>query len=56
MKLGVPICHVIPTPFPPVWHKKSDDASALDEDIMKDLALIFRVLVAEYFGLSQYLE
>lgn len=48
---GVNIVHVIPQPFPKVWHTIHDDASAIDEEVVKDFALIFRVVVAEYFGL-----
>lgn len=62
--LQVPIVHVIPLPFPKVWHKKSDNKDAIDTNgsispvllpafiVVNDLALIFRVVVAEYFGLS----
>jgi glutaminyl-peptide cyclotransferase len=55
LNLGVPICHIIPTPFPNVWHKETDNADALDEGTIMDLALTFRVLVSEYFGLQQYI-
>ena len=51
MKRGVPIVHAIAQPFPKVWHTKDDTAEGISEDAVKDLALIFRVLVAEYLGL-----
>lgn len=53
--LGVPICHIIPTPFPHVWHTEHDNAKALDQGIINDLNLIFRVLAVEYFGLLDYI-
>ncbi|KAJ1556177.1 hypothetical protein HK405_005779 [Cladochytrium tenue] len=49
---GVPIVHVIPVPFPPVWHTATDDASALHIPTILDITRIMRVLVVEYFGLS----
>ena len=48
---GVPILHVIPSPFPKVWHKMSDDASALDYPTTRAWALILRTVVAEYLQL-----
>ncbi|KAJ1568060.1 hypothetical protein HK405_003774 [Cladochytrium tenue] len=52
MRRGVPIVHVIPVPFPPVWHTVADDASALHIPTILDITRIMRVLVVEYFGLS----
>jgi len=51
MKKGVPILHVIPTPFPHVWHKEKDNYSALDFATIDNLNKIFRVFVAEYLHL-----
>ncbi|KAL2915513.1 hypothetical protein HK105_204915 [Polyrhizophydium stewartii] len=48
---GVPVVHCIPVPFPSVWHTKDDNASAISNDSVHDLALIFRTLVVEYLGL-----
>jgi glutaminyl-peptide cyclotransferase len=48
---GVPICHLIPSPFPAVWHTKADDASCLDYPTVHAWAMIMRVFVAEYLGL-----
>ncbi len=56
MKLGVPICHLIAVPFPSVWHTEQDNADALDIESIRDLALTFRILVAEYLGLIDYME
>lgn len=46
--LGVPILHIIPSPFPKVWHKVSDDRTAIDVNTIENLNKIFRVFVAEY--------
>ncbi|KAH7908762.1 hypothetical protein BJ138DRAFT_1136942 [Hygrophoropsis aurantiaca] len=48
---GVNILHVIPAPFPHVWHTLKDDASALDIPTMRRWNLILRVLMAEYLNL-----
>ncbi|UZJ51528.1 hypothetical protein CBS101457_000848 [Exobasidium rhododendri] len=48
---GVPICHLIPYPFPSVWHTKGDDESCLDYPTVHAWAMIMRVFVAEYLGL-----
>ncbi|KAI8896264.1 hypothetical protein BC833DRAFT_598109 [Globomyces pollinis-pini] len=55
MLLGVPICHCIALPFPSVWHTEGDNASVLYEPMMRDLSLIYRVLVVEYLGLNDFL-
>ena len=49
---GVPILHCIPIPFPRVWHRIEDDASAIDEEVVSDLSLIFTVFIAEYLGIQ----
>lgn len=48
LERGVPIIHLIPVPFPKVWHKNSDNASALDFPTIKNLNLIMRAFVADY--------
>ena len=48
---GVRALHIIPAPFPSVWHTVQDDASALREDIVMDFARVFAVLVVEACGL-----
>ena len=48
---GVPILHIIPVPFPSVWHTLADDASCLDLPTIQAWSMIFRVLTAEYLGL-----
>jgi len=52
LERGVPILHLIASPFPGVWHKESDNLSALDYHTVEDLALLLRAAVAELYGLS----
>lgn len=50
-KIGVPTVHLIPYPFPEVWHKFEDDRKALSHDTIKDLSTIFKCFIAERLGL-----
>ena len=52
LKAGIPVVHLIASPFPEVWHTLKDDKSALDLDTIKAWALIVRLTVAEYLGLD----
>lgn len=52
MRKGVKILHLITSPFPPVWHKMSDDASALHHPTIRDLITIFKSFVAEFLHLD----
>lgn len=52
MKKGVPILHIIPAPFPDVWHTNADNKAALDFNTIEDLLLVFRVFVLEYLQMS----
>jgi len=54
LRKNVPILHAIAYPFPSVWHKVSDNADALDEDIIKDLSLIFKLFVVKELQLNNY--
>jgi len=47
---GVPTVHLIAVPFPEVWHKPTDDASAVDWNVVQDFAAILRVFAAEKLG------
>ncbi|KAK0565642.1 hypothetical protein OC861_003659 [Tilletia horrida] len=51
---GVPIFHLIPSPFPPVWHRITDDASALDYPTMYAWAMLMRLFTIEYLDLSPF--
>ncbi|KAJ1922392.1 hypothetical protein IWQ60_006547 [Tieghemiomyces parasiticus] len=45
---NVPVLHLIPHPFPAVWHKPSDNADALDMLVIHDMAVLMRIFVASY--------
>lgn len=49
---GVPIIHLIPAPFPDVWHKLDDNREAIDTTTVENLSKIIRVFVAEYLHLD----
>ncbi|XP_014672156.1 PREDICTED: glutaminyl-peptide cyclotransferase-like [Priapulus caudatus] len=51
MKKGVRVLHLIPMPFPDVWHTQSDDGHHVDHDTVDNLNKIMRVFVAEYLHL-----
>lgn len=52
MRRGVPILHVIPTPFPEVWHKAGDNSECIDYDTVENLNRILRLFVVEYLALN----
>ena len=52
MQRGVPVLHVIPSPFPDVWHTNADNKKALDYTTIDDLSKILRVFVAEYLQMD----
>lgn len=52
MVRGVPILHIIPTPFPPVWHRIEDDGDHLDPAVLDDWAKIVTAFVAEWMELG----
>ena len=49
--LGVSIVHLIPVPFPNVWHTLHDNRAAIDETMVTNLKKIFMVFLHEYFHL-----
>lgn len=52
MRRGVKIVHLITSPFPSVWHKSSDNGSALHHATIRDLMTIFKSFIAEYLHLA----
>jgi len=46
----VPVLHLIPTPFPSVWHTFDDDLSALDEHVIEDLQKILVRFLLKYLA------
>ena len=53
---GVETLHVIPTPFPDVWHRPEDDGAHLDMDTTEDWAVLVAAFTAEWMELEGYLE
>ncbi|KAK1755082.1 peptidase family M28 [Echria macrotheca] len=54
MERGVDVLHVIPSPFPDVWHTMEDDGDHLDGPTVRDWARIFMVFVAEWLELDGF--
>ncbi|KAK0618424.1 hypothetical protein B0T17DRAFT_537892 [Bombardia bombarda] len=55
MARGVDIFHVIPMPFPPVWHTMDDDGAHLDLPTTRDWAKIVSAFVAEWMDLEGFI-
>lgn len=56
MHRGVEILHIIPTPFPRVWHHIEDDGEHLDIDTVEDWAMLTTAFAAGWLDLEGYLE
>lgn len=56
MARGVEILHVIPSPFPDVWHKITDDADHLDIATVEDWAMIVTAFAAEWMELEGHFK
>jgi len=56
MVRGVPILHMIPTPFPKLWHTMDDDGEHLDPAVVDDWAKIFAVFAAEWMEIDDYMN
>ncbi|KAI1295349.1 Glutaminyl-peptide cyclotransferase [Halotydeus destructor] len=52
MRKGVKILHIIPSPFPSVWHKDSDNKQNLDHQSINNLNSIFKAFIVEYMHLD----
>ncbi|NXU59344.1 QPCT cyclotransferase, partial [Turnix velox] len=48
---GVPVLHLIPSPFPAVWHTMEDTEENLDRSTIDNLSKILQVFVLEYLNL-----
>ena len=53
LERGVPILHLITTPFPSVWHRDTDDAAHITWDSVHDLISTIRPLIVDSLGLLQ---
>ncbi|XP_021443067.2 glutaminyl-peptide cyclotransferase-like a isoform X1 [Oncorhynchus mykiss] len=47
---GVPVLHVIATPFPPFWHTLDDTEENMHRPTVENLTKILAVFLAEYLG------
>ncbi|TKA34646.1 hypothetical protein B0A54_13790 [Friedmanniomyces endolithicus] len=56
MARGVEILHLIPSPFPHVWHTMQDDGEHLDIATVRDWAAITAAFAAEWMDLEGFLE
>ncbi|KAI8626473.1 peptidase family M28 [Xylariaceae sp. FL1651] len=53
MDRGVPILHVIATPFPSVWHTMDDDGAHLDLPTVRDWARIVTAFALEWLDMME---
>ena len=53
---GVEILHLIPSPFPSVWHRIDDDGEHLDLPTVEDWALLTTAFAAEWLELDGYFD
>jgi hypothetical protein len=56
MARGVDILHMIPSPFPRVWHEITDDGEHLDMDTVEDWTLLVTAFVAEWMELEGFFD
>lgn len=54
MDRGVSVLHIIPTPFPWVWHRMEDDGEHLDGPTVQDWARLMSAFVAEWMDLEGF--
>lgn len=56
MLRGVEILHLIPSPFPRVWHTMDDDGEHLDMPATEDWAVLTAAFAAEWLELEGFLD
>lgn len=52
LRRNVPILHMIPVPFPDVWHKMTDNHEAVDVTTVENINKILRIFIAEYLHID----
>lgn len=52
LRRDVPILHLIPVPFPDVWHKLDDNKEAVDVTTVENINKVLRIFVAEYLHID----
>jgi hypothetical protein len=55
MQRGVEVLHIIPTPFPWVWHRPEDNGEHLDIPTVKDWATLVTAFTAEWMNLEGFM-
>lgn len=55
MRRGVDILHMIPTPFPLVWHTMDDDGEHLDMPTTRDWAKIVTAFTVEWMDIKDHM-
>ena len=53
---GVEVLHIIPTPFPRVWHEMDDDGDHLDLDTVEDWAKLVTAFAGEWMELEGFFD
>jgi glutaminyl-peptide cyclotransferase len=56
MERGVEILHIIPSPFPKVWHEITDDAEHLNMDVVEDWTKLVIAFAAEWMELEGFFD
>ncbi|KAF2132002.1 hypothetical protein P153DRAFT_373838 [Dothidotthia symphoricarpi CBS 119687] len=56
MARGVDILHIIPSPFPRVWHTISDDGKHLDMNTVEDWTKLVMAFTAEWMELEGFFD
>lgn len=54
MARGVEVLHLIPTPFPRVWHRMEDDGEHLDIDTVEDWARLLTAFAMEWMDVEGF--
>lgn len=56
LERGVRVLHLIPLPYPDVWHTMDDDADHLEIQVINDWARVLAAFVGDWLSLQGYLE
>lgn len=56
LKRGVEVLHLIPHPFPKVWHTMADDGKALDSESVRDWTRVVGGFVGGWLGVEGFVE
>ncbi|KAF1810456.1 putative glutaminyl cyclase [Eremomyces bilateralis CBS 781.70] len=56
MARGVEVLHMIPSPFPAVWHRIEDDGAHLDPDTVEDWSTLVIAFAAEWMDLEGFID